>query len=80
MSFGLKNAPAIFQHFINDVLEDILLKFAFCYIEDIIILSPDLETHLKYLTEVPSRLKKTGLYAKLEKCIILCPILRLPWA
>jgi len=30
MPFSLKNAPAVFQHFINDVLEDFLGKLVFC--------------------------------------------------
>ena len=68
MPFGLKNAPAVFQHFINDVLEDIIGKFAFCYIDDIIIFSPYLKTYYEHLSEVLSRLRKAGLYAKLEKC------------
>ena len=75
MPFGLKNAPAVFQHFINDVLEDIIGKFAFCYIDDIIIFSPDLETHYKHLIEVLTRLRKAGLYAKLEKCEFCVPYL-----
>jgi len=29
--FGLKNAPVVFQHFINDVLEDVIGKFAYAY-------------------------------------------------
>ena len=61
MPFGLKNALAVFQHFINDVLEDFLGKFAFCYIDYIIIFSPDLETHYEHLIKVLSRLRKAGL-------------------
>ena len=75
MPFGLKNAPAIFQHFINNVLEDILGKFAFCYIDNIIIFSPDLETHYKHLIEVLTRLRKAALYTKLEKCEFCVPYL-----
>ena len=75
MPFGLKNAPAVFQHFINDVFEDIIGKFVFCYIDDIIIFSPDLETHYEHLTEVLTRLRKAGLYAKLEKCEFCVPFL-----
>jgi len=74
MPFGLKNAPVVFQHFINDVLEDIIGKFAFCYIDDIIIFSLDLETY-KHLTEVLTRLRKAGLYAKLKKCEFCVPYL-----
>ena len=75
MPFGLKNAPAVFQHFINDVLEDFLGKFVFCYIDDIIIFSPDLETHYEHLIKVLSKLRKAGLYAKLEKCEFCVPYL-----
>ena len=75
MPFGLKNAPAVFQHFINDVLEDILGVFAFCYIDDIIVFSPDLETHYEHLSEVLRRLRKAGLFAKLEKCEFCVPYL-----
>jgi len=28
MHFGLKNAPVVFQHFINDVIEDIIYVFS----------------------------------------------------
>ena len=75
MPFGLKNAPAVFQHFINDVFEDIIGVFVFCYIDDIIIFSPDLETHCKHLSEVLTRLRNAGLYAKLEKCEFCVPFL-----
>ena len=68
MPFGLKNAPAVFQHFINDVLEDILGKFVYSYIDDIIIFSPNYKIHIKHVNEVLSRLRKAGLFAKLEKC------------
>lgn len=75
MPFGLKNAPAVFQHFINDILEDVLGKFAFCYIDDIIIFSPDLDTHFVHLSEVLNRLRKAHLFAKLEKCEFCVPFL-----
>jgi hypothetical protein len=75
MPFGLKNAPAVFQHFINDVLEDCLGKFAFSYIDDIIIFSPDLDSHWIHLAEILTRLRKAGLYAKLEKCEFCVPFI-----
>jgi len=75
MPFGLKNAPAVFQHFINDVFEDIIGQFVFCYIDDIIIFSPDLDSHYEHLAEVLGRLRKAGLYAKLEKCEFCVPFL-----
>jgi hypothetical protein len=51
MPFGLKNAPAVFQHFIDEVFEDIIGQFVFCYIDDIIIF-PDLDSHYEHLAEI----------------------------
>jgi len=75
MPFGLKNAPAVFQHFINDVFEDIIGKFVYCYIDDIIIFSPDLDSHYLHLEEVLLRLRKVNLFAKIEKCEFCAPFL-----
>ena len=37
MLFGLTNAPNIFQTLINDLLRDMLNKFVFVYLDDILI-------------------------------------------
>lgn len=37
MLFGLTNAPDIFQSLVNDVLRDMLHKFIFVYLDDIVI-------------------------------------------
>lgn len=39
MPFGLTNAPAVFQNLINYVLGDMLNKFVFIYLDDILIFS-----------------------------------------
>lgn len=39
MPFGLTNAPAVFQALTNDVLRDMLNKFMFVYLDDILIFS-----------------------------------------
>ena len=44
--FGLPQAPAYFQRLINEVLAP--FNFAFGYLDDILIYSPDVETHLKH--------------------------------
>jgi len=40
MPFGLQNAPATFQHFINSVLHEFLDKFASAYLDDISLSTP----------------------------------------
>ena len=45
--FGLAQAPAYFQRLVNEVLSG--LTFAFGYLDDILVFSPDMATHLKHL-------------------------------
>ena len=41
MPFGLTNAPAVFQALVNDMLCDMLDKYVFVYLDDILIFSSD---------------------------------------
>ncbi len=68
MPFGLKNAPATFQHFINDVLSDYLDDFVISYIDDILIYSNSIEEHHNHVKMVLRKLLENNLYVKLEKC------------
>jgi len=68
MPFGLKNAPATFQHFINDVLSDYLDEFVISYIDDILVYSNNVEEHHEHVKKVLKRLIENNLYVKLEKC------------
>eukprot|EP00833_Pecoramyces_ruminatium_P003331 jgi/Orpsp1_1/1177363/evm.model.c7180000061152.1 len=68
MPFGLKNAPATFQHFINDVLSDYLDDFVISYIDDILIYSKDIEEHHEHVRKVLKKLLENNLFVKLEKC------------
>ena len=68
MPFGLKNAPATFQHFINDVLSDYLDDFVISYIDDILIYSNSLEEHHEHVKKVLKKLLENNLFVKLEKC------------
>ena len=49
MPFGLSNAPAVFQRFINDVLGELLDVCAIGYIDDILIYSDSLEEHKNHV-------------------------------
>jgi hypothetical protein len=45
MSFGLINVPIIFQYLMNNVFREYLDDFMVCYIDDIIILSQNMEDY-----------------------------------
>ena len=64
--FGLAQAPTYFQRLVNEVLSG--LTFAFGYLDDILIFSPDMETHLKHLRILFERLRSADLKLKEVKC------------
>lgn len=68
MPFGLCNAPATFQHFVNNIFRDFLDLFMIVYLDDILIFSVSLELHRDHVKQVLLRLRQNGLYAKAEKC------------
>jgi len=69
MPFGLCNAPATFQAYINDVLHEYLDVFCVAYLDDVLIYTDGtLEDHIRYVRTVLQRLLDRGLYVKLEKC------------
>ena len=68
MPFGLCNAPATFQHFVNDIFKDYLDLFVVVYLDDILIFSPSIDRHREHVKNVLKRLRIHGLYAKPEKC------------
>ena len=67
--FGLAQAPAYFQRLVNEVLSG--LTFAFGYLDDILVFSPDMETHLKHLRILFERLRSADLKLKEVKCNFL---------
>jgi hypothetical protein len=73
MTFELSNAPAIFQHLINDIFRKFLDDFVVCYSDDILIFSKNLEEHERHVRRVLQRLRDVGLHAKLEKCVFHQP-------
>ncbi|KAJ1571233.1 hypothetical protein NDA12_003308 [Ustilago hordei] len=68
MPFGLANAPAHFQSFINDTFRDIIGIYVVVYLDDFLIFSDTEEAHVKHVTEVLTRLRSNRLFAKLPKC------------
>ena len=47
MPFGHINAPAVFQHIMNDIFREYLDDFIVIYLDDILIFSKNKEEHEK---------------------------------
>ncbi len=68
MPFGLSNSPAVFQALVNDVLRDMVDRFVFVYLDDILIFSQNERDHVQHVRRVLQRLLENRLFAKVEKC------------
>ncbi|KAI4880338.1 hypothetical protein NFI96_004092 [Prochilodus magdalenae] len=67
MPFGLMNAPAVFQRFINEVLREALDRYAYVNLDDILIFGRIREKHVGHVRRVLQLLLESRLYVKLEK-------------
>ena len=65
--------PATFQWLIEVVLTGLLWKKCFVYIDDVLVSSPEFESHLAHLQEVFDGLRNAGLRFKTKKCRFLKP-------
>ncbi|KAH0606111.1 uncharacterized protein H6S33_003772, partial [Morchella sextelata] len=68
MPFGLANAPATFQHWINDILRPCLDQFVTAYLDDILIYSETLAEHKERIQKVLKVLDENHVHLKPEKC------------
>ena len=71
MPFGLCNAPATFQTYMNEIFRDLLDVCVVVYLDDILVYSKNHEDHEKHLREVLKRLKEHQLRARVHKCRFL---------
>lgn len=67
MPFGLKNAPSELQRLADALFGPEFDENAFCYLDDLILVSEDLESHLNLLNRVYERLRDAGLTINLTK-------------
>jgi RNase H-like domain found in reverse transcriptase/Reverse transcriptase (RNA-dependent DNA polymerase)/Integrase zinc binding domain/Chromo (CHRromatin Organisation MOdifier) domain len=68
MCFGLKNAPAEFARYMNDILHEHLNDFVVIYFDDIVIFSDTIEEHWNHVRKVLQKLKEKRINLKLSKC------------
>jgi hypothetical protein len=65
--FGLCNAPATFQNYINHVLHNALDDYCTAYLDDVLVFSTTREEHTKHVKEVIKRLGDAGLQIDINK-------------
>ncbi len=68
MPFGLSNSPVVFQALVNDVLRDMIDRFVFVYLDDILIFSQNEHDHVQHVRRLLQRLLENRFFAKVEKC------------
>ena len=69
MPFGLSNAPATFQGYVNKILAEKLDIFVIVYLDDILIYTEDPgQPHVEAVRWVLDQLRKYLLFANLKKC------------
>ena len=61
LSFGLSNAPALFQRLMDLVLAGLAWDICLVYLDDIIVMSETFDRHLERLEAVFDRLRRAGL-------------------
>lgn len=58
MPFGLTPAPLVFQALISDILRDMLNRFVFVYLDDILIFSKNIDKNISHVREVLQTFRK----------------------
>lgn len=73
MPFGLANAPASFQNYINNTLHEFLDVFCTAYIDNILVYSKSRSEHRRHVRLVLEKLRKAGLQCDISKCEFYAP-------
>ncbi len=68
MPFGLANAPATFQAYVNKALKPYIDVFCVVYLDDVLVYSESEDLHWEHVRKVLRALLEYRLYAKLSKC------------
>jgi hypothetical protein len=68
MTFGLKNASAMYQRAMNYIFHDLIGKLVEIYIDDVVVNSVSVEGHLGDLRQVLERTRRFRLRMNPKKC------------
>jgi hypothetical protein len=68
LPFGLVNAPAAFQRYMDVALSGLNFNCALIYLDDILIFSKSWDDHMRDCNAVFECVRKAGLHLKLKKC------------
>ena len=73
MPFGLRNAPATFQRALDIILSGVRWQTCLIYLDDVIIFSKDIKSHLGHVDEILTLLGQAGITLDLKKCKFFQP-------
>ena len=68
MPFGLCNAPATFQRWINQTLQRVINRCCIVYLDDVLIYSDNLEQDRRDVRTIINTIYQSGIRLKLSKC------------
>ena len=76
MPMGIKNAPAIHQRRVTAALRPFIGHFCHVYLDDIVIWSKTLESHVQNVTSILTALQSNRLYCNPKKTQLFCTQIR----
>ena len=68
LPFGLTNAPATFMHLIHSIFREQLDDFIVIFLDDILVYSRDLISHMAHVRKTFEILWQNSPYANVSKC------------
>ena len=76
MPMGIKNAPAIHQRRVTAALRPFIGRICHIYLDDIVIWSKSIDTHVQNVTTILNALKENKLYCNPKKTKLFCTEIR----